>query len=193
ARPPDVMLVLGDIGQMREIPERSDDADRLLGRQAADGALQLLARGRLGVATEAKRGLPDVFDELEGALAFLRAHRVTEDAPEVANVVAQRNVPVGLLAKVYGIHRQDRAPFGLDQDALPGRVDKPCAVRCTRMRSPLGFGAHAARRMHPYSRCQTAQSSSFPPRVVAPGFAFTFALTRTRGGRSADRRTMSLV
>ena len=44
------------------------------------------------------------------------------------------------------------------------------------------------------SQCQTAQSSSFPRRVVAPGFVLDVRVRpRTRGGRSADRRTCSNV
>jgi len=45
-----------------------------------------------------------------------------------------------------------------------------------------------------FSRCQTAQSSSFPRRVVAPGFLLDVRVhPRSRGGRSADRRTCSVV
>ena len=44
------------------------------------------------------------------------------------------------------------------------------------------------------SRCQTAQCSSFPRRVVAPGFRVSFRVHPPwRGGRSADRRTISFV
>ena len=45
-----------------------------------------------------------------------------------------------------------------------------------------------------FSRCQTAQCSSFPRRVAAPGLvSYPFAPDPKRGGRSADRRTMSVV
>ena len=45
-----------------------------------------------------------------------------------------------------------------------------------------------------HSRCQTAQCSSFPRRVAAPGFSlFLSRPPPTRGGRSADRRTISVV
>jgi hypothetical protein len=54
-------------------------------------------------------------------------------------------------------------------------------------------GARTNRWPYPYSRCQTAQSSSFPRRV-APGFCLSFSRPPdVRGGRSADRRTMSVV
>jgi hypothetical protein len=44
------------------------------------------------------------------------------------------------------------------------------------------------------SRCQTAQSSSFPRRVAAPGLVPCICVhPRSRGGRSADRRTRSVV
>ena len=44
------------------------------------------------------------------------------------------------------------------------------------------------------SRCQTAQSSSFPRRVFAPGLVFVCSHpSLKRGGRSADRRTCYVV
>ena len=51
-----------------------------------------------------------------------------------------------------------------------------------------------AARLFPSSRCQTAQSSSFPRRVLRPGFVLVIAsIPERRGGRSADRRTISFV
>jgi hypothetical protein len=51
-----------------------------------------------------------------------------------------------------------------------------------------------AARVVRYSQCQTAQSSSFPRRVSAPGFLLSSSRpTPTRGGRSAGRRTGSPV
>jgi len=89
------MLVLGDVGEMREIAEGADDADGLVVRQAADDGLELLARGLVRVAVEAQRGLADALDEGEGLIAFLGVHRLAEDTAEEPYVVAQRRVLVG--------------------------------------------------------------------------------------------------
>ena len=99
------MLVLGDVGEVREIAEGADDAERLVGRQAAHDRLQLLPGGLVGVAVELDAGAPDVFDELEHRIALLGAHRVAQDAPEQPDVVAQREVLVGRFAVVQGFHR----------------------------------------------------------------------------------------
>ena len=77
--------------------------------------------------------------------------------------------------------------------------------------SPLGPGSRCARPGHeraksrrvqsgplaviPDSRCQTAQSCSFPRHtLLRPGFVLVIAsIPEWRGGRSADRRTISVV
>ena len=91
----DVVLVLGDVGEMREIAEGPHDRQRLVGRQAVEGRLELAPGAGLVVAMEADRGLADLLDQPEGLLALLLAHRVAEDAAEQADVVAQRLVLVG--------------------------------------------------------------------------------------------------
>src|SRR5271166_4939810 len=90
----DVMLILGDIGEMREIAEGRDDRERLVGAETVEGRLQLPPGAGLVVAMEADRGLPDLFDQLEGLLALLLAHGVAENAAEEPNVVAKGAVLV---------------------------------------------------------------------------------------------------
>ena len=102
----DVVLVLGEVGEMREIAESADDAQRLVRRQAAHDRLQLLPGGLVGVAMELHAGAPDVFDQLEHRLAFLGPHRVAQDAPEQPYVVAQRQVLLGRFGVVQGFHRR---------------------------------------------------------------------------------------
>ena len=77
----------------------------------------------------------------------------------------------------------DRSPLG------PGsRCARPGRARTTRAKSRRAKRTVGRR---PNSRCQTAQCSSFPRRVVAPGFvSFLSHPSPKRGGRSADRRTM---
>ena len=95
------MLVLGDVGEMREIAEGAHDRERLVGAEAVEDRLELAPGAGLVVAMEADRGLADLLDERVGLLALLLAHRVAEDAAEQADVVAQRQVLlVGLGAGV---------------------------------------------------------------------------------------------
>ena len=101
----DVVLVLGEVGEMGEIAERPDDTQRLPRRQAAHDGLQFLPGGLVGVAMELHAGAPYVFDQLEHRIALLGPHRVAQDAPEQPYVVAQRQVLVGRFAVVQGFHR----------------------------------------------------------------------------------------
>ncbi len=93
----DVMLVLGDVGEMREIAERPHDRERLVGAEAVEDRLELAPRADLVVAVEADGSLADLLDQRVGLLALLLAHRVAEDAAEQADVVAQRAVLVGVV------------------------------------------------------------------------------------------------
>ena len=92
----DMMLVLGDIGEMREVGEGANDRQRLVGAERVERGFQLAPGGRLVVAVEADRGLTDLLDEREGLLALLLAHRVAEDAAEQADVLAQGAILVGV-------------------------------------------------------------------------------------------------
>ena len=73
-------------------------------RQAVQRGLELAPRRLVLVAVEADRGLADALDDLEDRLALLLAHRVAEDAPEQADVVAQRQVLVGDVGVVEVCH-----------------------------------------------------------------------------------------
>ena len=92
----DVMLVLGDVGEMGEVAERPHDRQGLVGAEGIEHRLELAPRAGLVVAVEADRGLADLLDQRVGLLALLLAHRVAEDAAEQADVVAQRPVLVGV-------------------------------------------------------------------------------------------------
>src|SRR5262245_5609127 len=105
----DVVLVLGNVGQVREIAERPNDADRLVGRLAAERAAELPPRGCVRVALAAQAGLPQPFDQGENLVALLNAHRVAQDASEQSNVVAKRNVLVWVYAAIRGVHRAQSA------------------------------------------------------------------------------------
>ena len=95
----DVVLILGDVGQMRKVGERAHDRERLVVVEAVEDRRELAPRAGLVVAMEADRGLADALDKLEGLVALLLAHRVAEHAPEQADVFAQRRVLL-LLARI---------------------------------------------------------------------------------------------
>ena len=133
----DVVLVLGDVGEMREIAEGADDAERLIGRQAAHDRLQLLPRGLVGVAVELHAGAPDVLDQLEHRVAFLGPHRVAQDAAEQPDVVAQREVLLGRFAGgrgFHGLHHNTSVRLGFDIRVDPLRWHTNCMTfRTVRM------------------------------------------------------------
>ena len=89
-----MVLVLGDVGEVREVAEGADDADRLPDRQGGDDCLQRLARRIIGIAVEPERGLADLLDEIEGLAAVLSANRLAQDAAQQTDVVAERRVLV---------------------------------------------------------------------------------------------------
>ena len=100
----DVMLVLGDVGEMGEVAEGADDGEGAAHRQAAHDLLQLLARALVGVAMELHPGAADVLDQLEHFLAFLGAHGVAEDPAEQPDVVTQRGVFFRGLGGFQAVH-----------------------------------------------------------------------------------------
>ncbi len=97
-RAADVVLVLGDVGEVREMAEGADDADGLV----LSAGRSWLACSSCRAASSASRwnstaGPADVLDQLEHGIAFLVAHRFAENAPEQPRVVAQRHVLLGRL------------------------------------------------------------------------------------------------
>ena len=89
---PGVVLVLRDVGEVREVGERAHDGERLVVVEAVEDGGKLAPRRDFVVAMEADRGLADALDEIERLAAFLFAHGVAEQPPEQADVVAQRRV-----------------------------------------------------------------------------------------------------
>ena len=96
AAPADVVLVLGDVGQLQEVAEGADDGLGGVARQRVEQAGQFIAGGRIAVAGEAYGGLSDALDNLKDCLAFLFADRIAEDAAEQADVVAEGFVLVAV-------------------------------------------------------------------------------------------------
>ena len=98
----DVMLVFGDVGQMREIAVGAHDRQRLVGAQTVERRLKLAPRADLVIAMETDRSLADLLDQLESLFALLLAHGVAEDSPEQADVIAQRHILFGLFGVAPG-------------------------------------------------------------------------------------------
>ena len=92
ARASDMMLVFGDVGQMREVAERADNLNRGHARQAGQDDVEFGAGAVILVAVEAYRRLANALDKLENRIALLRPHRVAEQTPEYADVIPQRDI-----------------------------------------------------------------------------------------------------
>jgi UDP-N-acetylmuramyl pentapeptide synthase len=72
----DVVLVLGDVGQVREVAEGAHHQVGALARQAAQQGIHFLARRAVGIAMEAQREPADLLDAVEDLGALLFAHGV---------------------------------------------------------------------------------------------------------------------
>ena len=84
----DVMLILRDVGEVREVAVCAHDRERLVGAETVQSRLELAPRADFVVAMEPDRGLPDLLDQLEGLFPLLLAHRVAEDSAKQADVFA---------------------------------------------------------------------------------------------------------
>ena len=71
--------VLGDVGQVREVAEGADHADRLVGRQVLQQPVEHASGTGILLQTIGHRQLAHPFDQLEGVLAFLLADDLAED------------------------------------------------------------------------------------------------------------------
>src|SRR6516162_4948259 len=146
--PADVMLVFGDVGELRKVAESANDLDVLTMREAIQCRLELVPRGFIFFAVEADRGPADVLNDREDRLAFLAAHRIAKNAAEQTDIVTQRQVLVGSFERIHdhtnsndaaaeaasnsttaigaGFPRRSRAPTIL---AVVRQTDQP-AYRC---------------------------------------------------------------
>src|SRR4051812_18489182 len=113
AHPADVVLILGDVGEMREITEGADDAHGPGGRQVVEDIFQLAPGGAVLVAMEAHRALPDALDDLEYLRALLIAHGVAENPAQQPDILAQPRIRLyrgdllGATGAMVGFGRQD--------------------------------------------------------------------------------------
>ena len=90
--PRDSGLVLGNVGQVREITEGPNHEHGLFGAQAVQQSVEPLAGLGIGMAAKGHAQLPNLFHQGEGLLAFLLAQCVAQQAAEESNVVSQGEV-----------------------------------------------------------------------------------------------------
>src|SRR5919204_2548817 len=83
-----LLLVLGDIEQMREEAERPHHVHRLPEIELVQQPLELALAGVL--AAERDRGLPDALDAAEGLLSRLVAGHLPQQPPQEPTVLAQQ-------------------------------------------------------------------------------------------------------
>ena len=84
-----MVAVLGQIGQVTEVGEGADHADRLLRRKRLEQGLERAVGLLVGVTAEGHRQLAYALDQLVGFDAFLLANHITQHAPEQADVFHQ--------------------------------------------------------------------------------------------------------
>ena len=128
ARPhlPDVVLIFGDVGEMREITEGAHDAHGLADRHAVEDDFEFAPRRPVVVPVEPDRGLPDALDQIEYVGAFLIAHGIAEDAAEQADIgpqpgiLFQRRSLLGAIGPQIGVGRHDLGGHGWWLQKLPG-------------------------------------------------------------------------
>ena len=97
---PDMVLVLGDVGQLQEIAEGADDGLRRVARQRIEEGSEFGAGGRIALPGEAHGGLADALDNFENLITFLLTHGVAERPAKEPDVGAEGFVL--LLSSVSG-------------------------------------------------------------------------------------------
>ncbi len=101
ATAPDMVLVLGDVGQLQEIAEGANDGLRRVARQRVEEGGELGAGAQIAITGKTNRRLADALDKLKNGFAFLLAHRIAEDTAKVSDVVAEGFVLV-IIERVWG-------------------------------------------------------------------------------------------
>ena len=87
-----MVLILGDVGEVREIAVGTNDLVRAPPRETVERGFKLTACGLVLVPVEADGSLTDTLDDREYRLAFLLPDRIAEKASQKADIVAQGKV-----------------------------------------------------------------------------------------------------
>ena len=135
----DVVLVLGDVGEVREIAEGAHDPHRFRNGQAVQEGGEFVERVAIIVAMKADRLPADALDQIKDLVAFLIAHRVAENAAQQPDVGAQLGIFVSQRDRARGnslhirLSRQISGRHGDGSDQL--RTDSCSQVLCGHARS----------------------------------------------------------
>src|SRR6266550_4024665 len=96
-----MMLIFGDVGELRKVAESADDLDVLTMREAIQCRFELTPRGFIFFPVEADRVPANVLNDREDRLAFLVAHRIAKNAAEKTDIVTQRQILVGSFEQIH--------------------------------------------------------------------------------------------
>jgi len=92
---PRAVRILGDVGELQEVRERADHAQRRIRRQVVEQVVQSGPVFGVSFAREAHGGLAHGLHQLERRCPLLCAHGIAEQAAEQADVFAEGEVLVG--------------------------------------------------------------------------------------------------
>ena len=90
----DMVLVFGDIGQVRKVGKRAHHGIGLFARQLLEHGVQCQSGVGVFFAAKAHRGLADGLDHVEDGVAFLFAQHVAQQAAQQADIFFQWRVLV---------------------------------------------------------------------------------------------------
>ena len=90
-----MVAVFGDVGQVREVAERTDHADGAIVGQALQQAIERPPRRRIALESIFDGELADFLDEVVGRSALLLPDHGAEDAAQEADVVDEGAVLLG--------------------------------------------------------------------------------------------------
>jgi hypothetical protein len=117
-RAPDMVLILGNVCQMREIAEGADDLDRLLRCQLFQQILELVMGWLVIRPVQPCGRLADVFDKVENLVTLLVTHAVAQHASKQANVFLQW----GILGSIAYLGRVLAGKGGGGNDVVLSKV-----------------------------------------------------------------------
>ncbi len=101
----DLVLILGNVGEMREIAEGAHDLDGAVVREAVEHGFELAPGAGVALAPERDRDLPDALDRRKDGLALLLADGVAEHASDQPDIVPQGSLAIRKFQHIHGAPR----------------------------------------------------------------------------------------
>src|SRR3954447_14163821 len=135
----DAVLVLGNVGEMREITERAHHLDRAVVREAVEGGLELAARRGIAFPAERDRDLADALDRGKHGLALLLTDGVAEHSPDQPDVVSQRPLSVRNLTNIHRATRSVASHAAETNVAERRQIESHTRI----MQLPVPFGSES--------------------------------------------------